>query len=348
MKRKKIKVEFLLPVMLVLIGIGGGGLLVRPASNPDVTLPARIGDVPWNHELHSRMKDYNCTTCHHTERPGVVNPKPCSQCHALPPKDQAMILADIYTGETVVNPVYKTGEQGPPAMQAYHAKCLGCHNAVKKGPTSCRDCHRQTFIGPHGGVEWSHREHSRQMGGKLTCLTCHHQDTEAVKDGDYRACRACHQPLAELAKDLTKDVPKHEKERHLNCAFCHTTDDPEVGAAACTECHPNMDPNPAGTPDDKKAAPSLEQALHKRCLECHNAYNPDLSPNMPGVCTDCHQHGPGFFQFEYQEAGPAVWSHTRHSELVDWTCDKCHHKDEADPQKPHLACFRCHGQDDFA
>ncbi len=347
-KRKKIKIEFLLPAMLVLIGLGVGGVLVRPTANPDVTLPARIGDVPWNHELHSRMKDYTCVTCHHTDRLGVVNPRPCSDCHALPPPGMAMILADVYTGETVVNPVYKSSEQGPPAMQAYHGKCVGCHTAVKKGPTSCRDCHAQSFVGPHGEVEWSHREHSRQMAGKLACVTCHHKDTDAKQDGDYRPCRDCHQPLAEMAKDLTRDVPRHEKETHFHCAFCHATEDPEIGVSHCSECHPELEPNPPGTPDDKKVAPSLEQAIHKRCLGCHNASNPDLSPNMPGVCTDCHKYGPGSFQFEYQEAGPTVWSHTRHAELTDWSCDKCHHKDEADPQKPHLACWRCHGKDDFA
>jgi hypothetical protein len=347
-KRKQIKIELLLPAILFLTVAGAGGMLIRPVENPDHVLPARFGDVEWNHELHARMKEYNCQVCHHTERQGTTTPKPCHDCHALLHRDEALVLADLYLPGVEEQPGYTvSGEQGPPAMEAFHAKCAGCHQAVKEGPVGCRDCHAQSFTGPHGTTSWNHRLHSRQMN-QLDCEDCHHQDPEAEWDADYRACGQCHKPVDSLDVDMDTGLSEHEEEVHLKCAFCHTVDDPEAGAATCTECHPGMDPNPEGAAEEDKVPPSREQAIHKKCLECHNAYDPDLRADMPGVCTDCHKAGVSIF--EGYSAGPAIWSHNwhRYTELEDYheyTCDKCHHTDIVG--EPHQACDRCHGRDDF-
>lgn len=58
-----------------------------------------------------------CMTCHHADKP-EARPRACRTCH---------------DGEA----------QGrrPQIKDAYHARCIGCHKEVKKGPTACMDCH---------------------------------------------------------------------------------------------------------------------------------------------------------------------------------------------------------------
>jgi len=326
-KKKQINVELLLPVIVLLVILGSSGIFVRPTRNPDQKLPARIGDVWWNHELHARMKEYNCQVCHHTDRAGQPNPRECSDCHALLDSQADLVIADLYDKEWKRS-APPGGDQGPPAMEAFHAKCIGCHEAVSEGPTDCRDCHAQSFVGPHGSVAWNHREHSRQMD--MECSDCHHKDLPESKvkkgdesgeagdgyirvaktDGDYRPCSECHEPLEEMTVNMATGIVEHGEETHFDCDYCHTVDDPQVGVRYCQDCHAGIDPNPLGTPIDDRKPVSLEEAIHGRCLECHNEFNPDLRPlQMPGVCQDCHRASEAIINVD--DMSQIFWSHKR-------------------------------------
>lgn len=335
MKSKQIKIEFLLPVVLMLIAGGTGGMLARPAGEPDITHKARFGDVIWNHELHARMGgDITCKTCHHQERPGITTPRPCDECHKNP-GNQGTILLDLHVkppetmpGATPKPPEPVDPDEGPPSMEAFHGRCMGCHKAMNEGPVGCRDCHTQTFSGDHGIVKWDHREHSRKMED-LECIDCHHQD-EGRSEAEIRSCSLCHQPMAARNMDTATGIIDHEDAIHGECYTCHVVDNPEKGTLLCQECHEQIHP--------EEGAPSIEEAVHTRCLKCHNTDYDKLEDEMPMECMDCHE--PDQSVLPGGTAGPVIWSHRRHAEFEDWTCDKCHHTDL--PDEPHMACKRCH------
>jgi hypothetical protein len=322
-------VEVLLGAVLVLVASGGAGMLVRPAQKPDQILRARFGDVVWNHDLHARLPEIaTCTVCHHTERQGTTRPKPCGDCHTLFSNEEAVVMADLFMEQE--QKTY-SGEQGPPAMEVFHNKCMGCHKAMKQGPTGCRDCHAQAFSGTQGIVEWDHRTHARKMD--MDCVKCHHQDRSATWDGEYRGCGGCHQPAAFKGMEFATGLAEHEDARHGQCYTCHTQYNPENDLRSCTDCHPGLIP----LSDDER--PSIEEAVHVRCMECHNLAYQELKPSMPIYCTDCHKPDPSLILDE--EMGPVLFSHKRHGEYGGMTCDRCHHTDV--PGEPHVACDQCHG-----
>jgi hypothetical protein len=334
LKAKQIKVEVLLGAIVVLVVAGAGGMLVRPAQIPDQVLRARTGDVIWNHDLHARMPEIgNCTVCHHTERIGTTSPKPCEDCHTLWTNAEAVVLPDLFM--EVEEPVY-SGEQGPPAMTVFHGKCIGCHKAMTEGPVGCRDCHAQTFSGSQGIVEWDHRAHARQMD--VDCVRCHHKDTEATWDGEYRGCRNCHKPASVLGLPRPTNRAEHQEAKHGECFKCHTQFNPENDLRSCIDCHKDM------TVVEEGKAPSIEEAIHKRCMECHNRAYRDLTPFMPIICRDCHKPDPSLITAP--GLGPVLFSHKRHADYETWECDECHHTDV--PGEPQTACYRCHGADLFA
>jgi len=167
----------------------------------------------------------------------------------------------------------------------------------------------------------------------LACVDCHHQDLEARRDGDYRACRACHQPSQVRGYAWGYELEAHRGAavKHGRCALCHVNNNPERGARLCSECH-------AGAGDkDERGRPSLEYAIHFRCLECHNVnYNRPIRPRST-ECADCHRASPSFLVGSH---GITLWPHTRHSVGVEWECSECHHQNK--PDEPQLACRVCH------
>ncbi len=70
-----------------------------------ITLPAKPGNVTFNHKTHATLK---CTQCHKTEAGGPIEG----------------------FGKTV-------------NKDKAHAACQGCHKPEKKGPQKCADCHKK-------------------------------------------------------------------------------------------------------------------------------------------------------------------------------------------------------------
>ena len=337
---RRIKLGLLLGAVASLVVAGAVGALLRPPLEPDQVVENRFGDVSWNHELHARMKEIaNCQVCHHKERPGTMRPKACRHCHKPESNQDALVLADLHLAK-LPEPKKYDGENGPPAMTAFHGKCVGCHKAMKKGPVVCRDCHAQAFTGKHGRVEWDHLAHSRRidMGGEGglagNCVVCHHQDKEAQTDGEFRACGKCHKMAAVKGLEVKTEIKKHEKLRHGDCKRCHMVSNPEDDLRTCKDCHKKWDV------DTKVERPVLEQAIHKRCRQCHQKDYKGLTKGMPALCEDCHKPDPSMIADV--EIGLMLWDHDRHGKYGDgMTCNKCHHTDGK--EQPHMACNRCHG-----
>lgn len=103
-----------------------------PADKNVIVFPGKIGDVTFNHKLHSTLENVGgvekveCSTCHHTyEGEGAV--KACSNCHVKSKK-----------ADPASPPVLK---------EAFHYRCRSCHKYTieqgkKAGPDKqCKLCH---------------------------------------------------------------------------------------------------------------------------------------------------------------------------------------------------------------
>lgn len=328
----------LLGSAVLLVILGGVAMTVPPEREPNNLLENRFGDVSWNHELHARMKEIaNCTVCHHTEQPGAMDLKPCSTCHKPLPNAEALITPELFMA---VAEVKYEGENGPPPMTSAHSSCMGCHKAMNEGPVLCRDCHAQSFSGPQGVVSWDHTLHSRTLEMdeeqmfEDDCVVCHHQDTDAQTEADYRACGSCHKPVVEKGLSTTTDIKDHQDYTHGQCKDCHVEFNPEDENVPCTDCHQGMVVNLSLT------NPSLEEAVHHRCRTCHNVDEAAFAEGQPGICVDCHDPDPS--RIEIPNVGTIAWDHVRHGEFGDIECQTCHHTEAENA--PMIACGSCHGE----
>ncbi len=347
MINQRINGKALLGLAIFLIIVGAAGALVNPGREPDQALAARIGDVTWNHEQHARMESIpNCQVCHHTEREGTTQPRPCSDCHKAETLADLLVSAELFMD--VVEIEYED-EHGPPPRVAFHAKCIGCHEAMEEGPVLCRDCHAPASVGDHGRAEWNHFAHSRKYGidapageARSDCASCHHHDEDVTTDGGYRPCSACHEPAVARGDttatglagiDGVSDTYKHENAKHGECASCHIESNPENDLRSCKDCHESW-----AHDLQKRELPNLEQAIHQRCQECHNAENSERTARMPVTCNGCHKSDPSVLQHE--DFGTILWNHDRHGNYRDLECATCHHKNLAGEAQ--MACRSCH------
>lgn len=110
--------------LLLVLGLFAGQALAAEAPSKELVLrppqAATQGSVAFRHASHSRLE---CASCHHkiAENPGNLK---CGGCHN-----------DFQA---------KKGEKS--WYNAFHAatsphSCVGCHKAMKKGPTACNKCH---------------------------------------------------------------------------------------------------------------------------------------------------------------------------------------------------------------
>lgn len=76
----------------------------------EIVLPAKIGQVTFNHSTHQQRVE-ECSTCHHQGEPSA-----CDACHGV--KIEA-----------------------PLAKDAFHRQCRSCHQKTS-GPTGCKECHK--------------------------------------------------------------------------------------------------------------------------------------------------------------------------------------------------------------
>ncbi len=96
--------------------------------------------VVFDHKKHYDQYKIACGECHHDAHgKPLMNLKPgepvktCGQCHSdfsifVSPADRSL------PREKKIEKYYR---------EALHAKCIGCHRKLKKGPTRCNECHKK-------------------------------------------------------------------------------------------------------------------------------------------------------------------------------------------------------------
>ncbi len=88
----------------VAVAFASSAVAAEPPAGP-ITLPAKPGNVTFNHKAHANVK---CTVCHATEAGGPIE-----------------------------------GFNKTVNKEKAHATCQGCHKTEKKGPQKCADCHKK-------------------------------------------------------------------------------------------------------------------------------------------------------------------------------------------------------------
>ncbi len=351
---KAVHLVWILGVWAVTIALGGWVLGEQDSGDQ---LANRFGPVPWNHELHARQAVRNCQICHHKSKAGTSDPQACSECHTKPDVSDSIFAVAPLRGEVKVVP----GEKKPkPRRVAFHKSCQGCHKAVGKGPTSCRDCHQSIMVSEGGGTKMEHITYA--VDHDLACTRCHEENRPTLIPGDaWEDCASCHDGAGHLhqvwpddakydhsalfkgkASEVVWDHRAHKSYEldadgeQVNCLSCHhqeqDTDPQEY--RKCGDCHKERD---GAMQFDGKAAPSRADALHKVCLRCHNAQK-EQPEEIPGNCHDCHRTSASNRPTDF---GIATWSHNGHAQGLGDDCTVCHHTDEPDSETM-TACRSCH------
>ncbi len=186
---------------LALVLIGAAGFLAR--GNGDETVaPDTFGSgIGWDHELHARHPEINCQACHHMEAQGVTEMRRCSECHA-----PSAMLRERVGFVRSRDPEAPDSERAPRMLNAAHAKCVGCHQAMKVDDAiECKSCHTD-------------------VSSTVECMSCHTNAGEVLPQHGHKqvACTSCHGPAAELvAERHASAIPVTVEPGH--CMACHET-----------------------------------------------------------------------------------------------------------------------------
>ena len=118
--------RILILILSFMLGYSGSALgdeAVIPADKAVIQFDTKLGVVTFNHQMHSDLSFAECTSCHHTLKPGE-EVKTCHECH----NDKS--------------------EDAPKSKKAFHTRCTGCHEyTAEKGeatgplPKKCKLCH---------------------------------------------------------------------------------------------------------------------------------------------------------------------------------------------------------------
>ena len=124
MKPRAIGVGALAALAMLLVVTAWSQENIKVVSSDGFTKPQRPAAV-FLHDAHNENAGIeNCNECHHVYEDGKrvedesSEDRRCSDCHGLE----------------------GSGRQ-PGLMKAFHLNCKGCHQARKKGPIMCGECH---------------------------------------------------------------------------------------------------------------------------------------------------------------------------------------------------------------
>lgn len=303
----------------------------------------------------------------HGKHTAVLGEASCKECHSL-----------RENGELDFGPSIADDASADDAMQAYHDRCISCHQdrsksaGAKTGPVTCAGCHDhvQGSTLSHASIQFDyalHHRHDQAEDGE--CKACHHvydeeQGKLIYKEGEESACHNCH-----TEQDQGRTLSLRNASHH-DCVNCHTaraTKGEKSGPTLCVGCHdaqqvaafetfdgesesevPRLE---RGQPDSTwiraegatAAMVPFDHAAHEKvtrnCSSCHH--------ETLRACKECHtivgKSEGGFVTLERAYHDPSsthscVGCHEEQTEKAN--CAGCHH---AVPTGPlNASCNKCH------
>ncbi|HER00276.1 MAG TPA: Ni/Fe-hydrogenase cytochrome b subunit [candidate division Zixibacteria bacterium] len=136
-------------------------------------------------------------------------------------------------------------------------------------------------------VLFKHKMHEDTLGGKESCVKCHHMNIPGDKES---GCWQCHADMNKYTDAFRHDWHASPSGGNLGCVKCHEPDQPKMAltASECNECHKDLIPPGAAIKVEDYTAPGYVDAMHGSCVECHKEKAAALDkPKLP-QCTTCH------------------------------------------------------------
>lgn len=179
----------------------------------------------------------------------------------------------------------------------------GINRASPVKPPIGVDVERATLKleGNRGGMfaTFTHLQHQKDMGGKASCVKCHHMSLPGDKS---TPCFRCHSDMIRARSIFNHEahfgyVAKKEGLQGLHpvnesCVFCHGRYKPYTtsNAKTCIDCH-RKDMRITDTVKVKPRfplAPPFMEAMHKSCIPCHRKEAKKGKKKNLGECFTCH------------------------------------------------------------
>ncbi len=262
----------------------------------------------------------------------------------------------------------KPGSGSEALMEAYHQKCIGCHEKrasekVETGPTTCDECHAgkpdvQKFVYAPVLPETYNAVNDPYH---MDCMSCHddiggHEEKKGAPNWKHFHNKKYGKPHHELAiPKFTHSLhSKHsqvlKEETKEDCKLCHTLSDKKVLM---------LEEEGADTTADGTIVASTlsrKDKLHAKCVNCHLVRSEKEPEAGPIGCKDCHTYKD---KPEYKDsivypdieqeskilieaegklrAKPVPFDHEFHFDVTQ-SCNDCHHKSMQ-------SCDECHTLD---
>ena len=138
------------------------------------------------------------------------------------------------------------------------------------------------------GVAFKHAEHEKRLGGKQSCVTCHHMN---LPKDENSACASCHTDMYRRVDAFRHDWHASPTGGRVACYQCHAPGQVRSAATAarCDKCHSNLVPAGATIQVKQYHAPAYTEAMHRRCVGCHvQKAKENKKPEM-AQCAWCHK-----------------------------------------------------------
>lgn len=149
-------------------------------------------------------------------------------------------------------------------------------------------------------TRFPHEQHQINLGGKKSCVKCHHI---SMPNDKSTPCFRCHRNMLRKTKVFdhnyhTVQVAKAENlggihPENGSCKFCHPKQSAKTAgnAAKCSECHKqDMRLERQGI-EHFIWADSYMDAMHKNCIPCHEKEEKKLTDGRKiSECSNCHNN----------------------------------------------------------
>jgi Ni/Fe-hydrogenase subunit HybB-like protein len=145
-------------------------------------------------------------------------------------------------------------------------------------------------------VAFPHEFHCDKLGGKDSCVRCHHRDMPFDKN---TSCYKCHRDMYLMTDTFNHSVHIARLDGNSGCGKCHADAaqaKTRMTAKACGECHQDETPaesiiHPPEKGMDGQAVGYME-AMHGLCITCHKqkpAEEPQKYRQGFDDCANCHR-----------------------------------------------------------
>lgn len=139
------------------------------------------------------------------------------------------------------------------------------------------------------GVAFKHQFHIDTLGGKSSCVRCHHLN---MPQDQQSGCWNCHKDMYSMSDAFGHDWHSSPTGGNVKCVTCHAEGMARSAesAVSCDRCHTDLVPPNSPIAFETHWAPSYTDAMHKMCVGCHEqkvaaelTEKPDLAR-----CATCH------------------------------------------------------------